>query len=453
MSESPDPDLLDVFRLLYDEPEWALDDEVRVFEASSQPQSQIPRAPNLMKDVTNRLQEETPALEVAAATPDVEVEEVEADVEPEPLEKRYSKRRFAEALNGLFSPSKRPRIYTPLSSAIPSIIPSTAPLPTLPPPTIYAPFSPLPLLSRLRTFRPSTFTPSFSPLTPLELALSGWTNTAREEVGCGSCGAKYGVGGLGEIVDVSVRREVARRLGKRIEQGHGKGCAWRVRKSPRELFTQLRQVLHPMLSSSLAPLAERIDVECLSTAPDIAWRSPISSSPQQILAASLSRHRTAEVAEVAEVTEVATASDTPLSVPRSLSELAATLALFAWYPYHPNLPSGTLSPKPRPTEILQCRFCERRVGLWAFRPGQLGQSGQSGQSHPRTFDLVGEHLSWCPIRPQITHAGTGTERAWWDDTSLLQPKEKGTASHRGGLEEVKGWVRVSERLEKKPWRR
>lgn len=35
MSESPDPDLRDVFRLLYDESEWALDDEVRVFEASS----------------------------------------------------------------------------------------------------------------------------------------------------------------------------------------------------------------------------------------------------------------------------------------------------------------------------------------------------------------------------------------------------------------------------------
>lgn len=143
-------------------------------------------------------------------------------------------RRFAEALNGLFSPSKRPRIYTPLSSAIPSLIPSTAPLPTLPPPTTYAPFSPLPLLSRLRTFRPSTFTPSFPPLTPLELALSGWTNTAREEVGCGSCGAKYGVGGLGEIVDASVRKEVARRLGKKIEEGHGKGCAWRVRRSPSE---------------------------------------------------------------------------------------------------------------------------------------------------------------------------------------------------------------------------
>jgi hypothetical protein len=48
MSESPDPDLRDVFRLLYDEPEWALDDEVRrVVESSSQPQSQIPRVPNL----------------------------------------------------------------------------------------------------------------------------------------------------------------------------------------------------------------------------------------------------------------------------------------------------------------------------------------------------------------------------------------------------------------------
>lgn len=174
-------------------------------------------------------------------------------------------------------------------------------------------------------------------------------------------------------------------------------------------------------------------------------RPPQSSSQQQSLTSSLSRHRIAEVAEVA------TASYTPLSVPCSLSELAAALALFAWYPYHPNLPSGTLSPEPHPTEILQCRFCERRVGLWAFRSAQPEQTGQPGQPHPRTFDLVREHLSWCPIRPQITQAGT--DRSWWDDTSLLQPKEKGSASHRGGLDEAKGWVRVSERLEKKPWRR
>jgi hypothetical protein len=112
----------------------------------------------------------------------------------------------------------------------------------------------------------------------------------------------------------------------------------------------------------------------------------------------------------------------------AISDLPATLALLAWYPHHPNQP-GSLSSPPLPTEILQCRFCERRVGLWAFRD--------------RPLDVVEEHLVWCPVRPQISVEGV--EKGWWEGTALLSKKR--------GVKEVGNWVRVSERLEKKPWRR
>ncbi len=71
------------------------------------------------------------------------------------------------------------------------------------------------------------------------------------------------------------------------------------------------------------------------------------------------------------------------------SEFASALALFAWYPYHPNSPSQThIDPLHiSPTEILQCRICRRRVGLWSFGASDMGA---------KAFDLVDEHHDWCP---------------------------------------------------------
>ena len=68
----------------------------------------------------------------------------------------------------------------------------------------------------------------------MNVAAGGWTSDGRDRLKCGRCGAKWGLGGLAEIRDEKVQREVVRRLGSGIGDRHGKGCAWRVRTSPGE---------------------------------------------------------------------------------------------------------------------------------------------------------------------------------------------------------------------------
>ena len=111
-----------------------------------------------------------------------------------------------------------------------------------------------------------------------------------------------------------------------------------------------------------------------------------------------------------------------------LPDTAKAMALFGWYPYHPNSPTSThiSSNPPQPTDIVHCRICERRIGLWSFR------------SPERCFDLVDEHIAWCPLR----------ERDWWEGSILLEPP--GGMIWDGG---VKAVLRASERLERKRWRR
>ena len=111
------------------------------------------------------------------------------------------------------------------------------------------------------------------------------------------------------------------------------------------------------------------------------------------------------------------------------------MSLFGWYPYHPNDPSGHIDPtsSPRTTEIVHCRTCQRRVGLWGFKSdlknvekGDL--DGIPVAKEPKSFDLLDQHEEWCPL-------------------SLLKVKS-GQEVKVG-----KGWVSVSEKMEKKKWRR
>lgn len=118
------------------------------------------------------------------------------------------------------------------------------------------------------------------------------------------------------------------------------------------------------------------------------------------------------------------------------SEFASALALFAWYPYHPNSPSQTyIDPLHiSPTEILQCRICRRRVGLWSFGESDMGA---------RVFDLVDEHHDWCPVR--------GT---WWQSLPMLQDADGAAGSAAAGLEGlVRTKLGVSSRLAPRSWRK
>jgi len=53
------------------------------------------------------------------------------------------------------------------------------------------------------------------------------------------------------------------------------------------------------------------------------------------------------------------------------------------------------SKQQRDTSLLYCRMCQRRVGLWAFRPGDE-------EGTRRQFDLLKEHRPYCPYTVRST---------------------------------------------------
>jgi hypothetical protein len=196
-------------------------------------------------------------------------------------------------------------------------------------------------------------------------------------------------------------------------------------------------MIHPIVSSSLALLAGRLEQECANDA--IQWTSPLV----RFVACEVPK---ADDKTSTQLTTLQTNFSKHLDYPALSSHFAISLAWFGWYPYHANSPSSHIDSLSSPvkTDIVHCRACQRRIGLWAFRPdspetkGSISIENTSTQGK-REFDVLREHLSWCPIR---------LER-WWEGSPLLREK----AGEGAGGKVEKGWVKVSEKMEKKPWRR
>ena len=154
---------------------------------------------------------------------------------PTPDPRAHDQKRLIDAVESLTTPPKRTRIYTP-SRGSSAVDPSNTPIPDLPSSSAYQPYSPLTLLSRLRTFHPSTYSPSLpAQLGPEHVALYGWTNRGRQSLTCGACSAVWDLSGADGILDEGIRSEVGKRLVRAMTMMHKKGCPWRVRASPREL--------------------------------------------------------------------------------------------------------------------------------------------------------------------------------------------------------------------------
>ncbi len=163
------------------------------------------------------------------------------------------KKRILSLLDWTASP-KRARIY-PTTQPRTNSVPSTQPLPEIPD-IDYAPYSPLPLLSRLRSFHSSTY----SALLPVELsalqaALHGWNCDSRDKLRCRSCQETLSLDGIADIIDEVVKKEVGRRMAPMLETAHGRSCAWRVKHSPSEWSRRLRVFVRDaslMIGCSLA---------------------------------------------------------------------------------------------------------------------------------------------------------------------------------------------------------
>ena len=152
---------------------------------------------------------------------------------------------------------------------------------------------------------------------------------------------------------------------------------------------KLRNTLHPPISSNIAQLSQS-----LSGIPDIKLKSRLDEKQTNHLVHALSRH-----------------------TPTASEPGAAELALFGW------------SPHPLSIEIVQCRICQRRLGLLAFKDTG-DSSGNRIASQKAGLDPVGEHLTWCPLSVD----------GWWAQCALL----------KGGRGNV-GDVVVSKGVRRRKW--
>lgn len=158
-----------------------------------------------------------------------------------------------------------------------------------------------------------------------------------------------------------------------------------------DLMDRLRNALHPPLAGNIASLALRYTSLPKSNQADLSdlqLSSPLYPKELNHLLDALAR----------------TLLDTDDELP-PLNPIAAQLALFGW------------APNELASDILSCRICQRRLGMWSFTSG-------------RQLDLVEEHLSWCPIRSS----------EWWNACPLVN----------GGRASVKD-VRVSQAVQRPKW--
>jgi hypothetical protein len=233
---------------------------------------------------------------------------------------------------------------------------------------------------------------------PLACALHGWVSAGPDALACAAaCGATWGVAGLADLRP-AVRDGVVRRLAASLSSRHTPGCAWRTTPSPPELPAELRRILHPLAAASLAPLSRALAQQSLAGPVAPQWTSPAAPAEIEHLATALRRH----LPPLPHDPESENRTGPRPPEPKEL--LGAALALFGWFPYDPSFPADHVLLHGTPTDIVACRICRRRVGLWSFQT--------------RTLDLGAAHVAWCPLRAE----------GWWKDSALVAPRGEGTLS-------------------------
>jgi hypothetical protein len=153
-----------------------------------------------------------------------------------------------------------------------------------------------------------------------------------------------------------------------------------------DIMTKLRYTLHTPIASNIASLAST-----LPPLDSLSLQTRLSEEQISNLTFALSRYSNPNAKQ-------------------------AELAFFGWSPH-------ALS-----EEIVQCRICQRRVGLWAFSDQTVGPGDVERRGNG--LDPVAEHLHWCPL---------GID-GWWDNCALL----------KGGRGNI-GDITISKAVKRRKW--
>lgn len=114
-----------------------------------------------------------------------------------------------------------------------------------------------------------------------------------------------------------------------------------------------------------------------------------------------------------------------------ISSTAAILVLFGWNVFRPQhsgiagevdtiAARGSQTDSAIVPDVLRCRICDRKVGLWAFRHISHPAKTDVSKAEPKPLDVIREHREFCPIRTLAGGAKDRESQPWWADAAILR---------------------------------
>ncbi|THV03168.1 zf-C3HC-domain-containing protein [Dendrothele bispora CBS 962.96] len=319
----------------------------------------------------------------------------------------------------------------------------------------YRPSSITSFLARLSTFKLSTYANKPSAIDAVAAAKCGWINDGKDRLVCGICDVSWVVVGKERMT-----RDAANALIEKqrisLSENHKKGCPWRTRQCDASIYRiplqsstimarDIRQnalaidillqdieIRHPLTANQISSLQSAIS--SFEHSPSGQLPSDSSSAEpctNAILASLFGWSLVTERSPVSALSRSTSQLSSPSTTP-SLSRASS-------------VPPGAGHPRPllrvmaskvltQDSSLLQCRLCQRRVGLWAFAPPKEsaapGMPAQSSKQRP--FDLLKEHRSYCPYVVRSTVVPSLP-------TNASASQLNGTVHGNGALE---GWKAV-----------
>ncbi|KAI0705782.1 C3HC zinc finger-like-domain-containing protein [Cerioporus squamosus] len=292
----------------------------------------------------------------------------------------------------------------------------------------YRPSSTQSFLSRLSTYKLSTYGNKPAAIDAVAAAKCGWINEGKDRLVCGLCGVSWVVASRDGMTREAANALVEKQRAQLVEN-HKDGCPWKTRQCDDAIYhiplqaplTTIREIKarailldsvmqgvtikHPLSAAqvqSLISIISSVSLPSSSLAETSEPSTPTEDSPSRASAASTSGAQPSETAILTAVFGWAilppappepsrpsslsragsVAPGTPRTPMRTTPSRASSVARestptptstrsslrisssTSLLSLH-SVPSGSLRPD---TALLHCPLCQRRVGLWAFLP-------------------------------------------------------------------------------------
>ncbi|KAJ5168693.1 uncharacterized protein N7482_004287 [Penicillium canariense] len=292
-------------------------------------------------------------------------------------------------------------------------------------------------LERLETFRRvDRWTPKPAPINEVQWAKRGWICADVMRVSCISgCGGSVVVKLPDEIDEldgydpekVQERQEVRAKLVEEYErlirEGHGENCPWRNRGC--DATIQHLPLTNPDAALSglrtryfhLAKMGDKLPADdCIQTPDGFDIDNLIKSLPEDWFRASNEASETTNSHTKANGKNEEAGPQPAAESPQAINQAALAMSFFGW--------DSTVDGS---ADLVGCRACFRRLGLWMYKPKENGDV-----SVYTSLDVAAEHMDYCPWVDRLAQSGTG------------KPNEK-TINLRNGWEIVAEAVKVKHR--------